>query len=311
MSQITRPLAKILDVSEEKNTDLSHKLKKISKENKAVVLACIAPYVGKKVSPTRILRAEVSMSEEFGVETVINEIKQKTDATTLYLLLNSPGGFVTSSYKIARALRKNFKKIIVFVPHVAASGGTLLALTGNKIVMGMMSNLTPMDPTAYVGKRAISAKNVVDGFDTVTNYFSKINVNDAPYTYKVLAEKYDAMQLDEAISTLVLMQDYISEILRGSGKTKKKAEEIAKKLVRGFKDHSEVINIDKAKKIELNVVSKEKFPEEWNIMREWLSKYLLQSSDKHIIRYVISQDLIKSGPKKKAKAKVQPSPKNK
>jgi len=90
------------------------------------------------------------------IETAINIVQEKTDAKKLLLLVNSSGGLVQSSYKIARALRKAFSEIIVFVPHIAASGGTLLALTGNQIVMGVMSQLSPLDPQATVGDGAIS-----------------------------------------------------------------------------------------------------------------------------------------------------------
>jgi hypothetical protein len=303
MPKIGEPLGKILDVAEEKDADITKDLLEISRTEKAVLLAFIAPYVGMRVSPTRILTAELGMSEEFGVETVINEIKRKTEAETLHLLINSPGGFVASSYKVARALRKNFKKITVFVPHIAASGGTLVALAGNEIVMGIMSHLSPMDPSGQFGKSSVSAKSIVDGFDMVTTYFKKLSVADAPYTYKVLADKYDAQTLDQAISALTLQQDYICEILNGSGCKDKKAEKIAETFVRGFRSHSEVINSDKAKKIGLNIATDEKYPKEWNTMRSWLGMYLLKSADKHIIRYLISQDLIKTKPSSKIKAK--------
>jgi hypothetical protein len=142
---------KIIDVSEENDTELSKKLAEISKKHDAVLMACIAPYVGLKISPTKTVNAQMGLSEEFAVETAINQIQTKTEVRKLMLLVNSPRGRVQSSYKIARALRKAFKEIIVFVPHIAASGGTLLALTGNKIVMGMMSQLSPLDPQAQSG----------------------------------------------------------------------------------------------------------------------------------------------------------------
>lgn len=57
----------------------------------------------------------------------------------MFLLIDSPGGRVDSSYKVALAIREFFKDIIVFIPRVAASGGTLVALVGNKIVMSDMA----------------------------------------------------------------------------------------------------------------------------------------------------------------------------
>jgi len=283
---------KIIDVNEDDPT-LSEKLTEISKKHDAVLMACIAPYVGLKISPTKKVNAQMGLSEEFAVETAINQIQAKTDVRKLLLLVNSPGGLVQSSYKVARALRKTFKEIIVFVPHIAASGGTLLALTGNRIVMGMMSQLSPLDPLAKSGDGAVSANSVVDAHQFVTRLFDDIAVEDAPYSYKALADKCDGVDIRDALASLSLMEEYIREILEDCGYSKKECKKISKSIVRGFKTHDEVINIDKAKKLGLNVIPHSDFLTEWKLFREWLAKYMLQSADKHVIRFVISENLTK------------------
>ncbi|MCS7366255.1 MAG: hypothetical protein NDF52_00035 [archaeon YNP-WB-062] len=65
------------------------------------------------------------------------------DNRTLELLLHSYGGGVDSAYMIAKTLRKNFSKIRVYIPHVAASGATLIAISADEIVMGEISRLSP------------------------------------------------------------------------------------------------------------------------------------------------------------------------
>jgi hypothetical protein len=289
---IADSITKIIDVSEEDDPLLSEKLAEISNKHSAVLMACIAPYVGLKISPTKTVNAQMGLSEEFAVETAINQIQTKTDTQKLLLLVSSPGGLVQSSYKIARALRKAFTEIIVFVPHIAASGGTLLALTGNKIVMGMMSQLSPLDPQAQSVEGAVSANSVVDAHQFVTMLFDDVALEDAPYTYKALADKFDGVDIRDALASLSLMEEYIREILEDSGYSKEKCRKISKSIVRGFKTHDEVINIDKAKKLGLHVVAHSEFPEEWNLFREWLAKYMLQSADKHVIRFVISEKLL-------------------
>jgi hypothetical protein len=286
-------ITEIIDVKEEDDQKLSEKLTEISKKHDAVLMACIAPYVGLKISPTKTINAQMGLSEEFAVETAINQIQAKTDARKLLLLVNSPGGLVQSSYKIARALRKTFKEIIVFVPHIAASGGTLLALAGNKIVMGMMSQLSPLDPQAKVEEGAVSANSVVDTHQFVTRLFDDVSVEDAPYSYKALADKCDGVDIRDALASLSLMEEYIREILEDCGYSKEECKKISHNIVRGFKTHDEVINIDKAKKLGLNVISHSNFPTEWKLFREWLAKYMLQSADKHVIRFVISENLTK------------------
>jgi len=83
--------------------------------------------------------------------------------------------------------------------------------------------------------------------------------------------------------------------LEDSGYSKEKCRKISKSIVRGFKTHDEVINIDNAKKLGLNVVTHREFPVEWSLLREWLAKYMLQSADKHVIRFVISENLLHKG----------------
>lgn len=304
MTRMSDSVKKIIDVSKEKDSKLLPKLLELSKKHKAVLLTLIAPYVGRKITPTKTLSAHIGLSEEFAVETVLDQIRNETDAKTLLLLLNSPGGLVQSSYKVARALRQSFKKILVFVPHIAASGGTLIALTGNKIVMGMMSQLTPLDPhSENEFGDSVSANSVVDAHTFVTMFFKDKAVDDAPYTYRVLADKFDPVQIRDALAHLSMMEEYICEILEKSGYKHENCQTVAETLVRGFNTHGDVINIDKARKCGLHVIPDSKYPEEWKVFRDWLGKYILQSADRHIIRFVVSEDLINKQTNKKTNEK--------
>jgi len=284
MVQLSESIKKVLDVDKVDDKEILDSFEKNSEKND-VFLSIIAPYVGVKVTPSKEIMASIGLSEEFGTETVIEKILESIPKPkTLYLLINSPGGLVQSSYKVARALGEHFRYIIVFVPHIAASGGTLVALTGNKIVMGMMSQITPLDPT----DNGVPALSIVRGFEEVSEFFKKISEDDAPYSYKVLAQKHDSIQLDMAISSLELMKTYIKEILKFSGYANEKIEEISEKLVTGFYTHDEVIHLNKAKKIGLNVVPHTEYLELWNAFRKLLGKYILKSADKHIIRFWIN-----------------------
>lgn len=300
MVKSTKTIGEVVDVSAEMDETLQKKLGEIAKRDDCILMALIAPYVGVKVTPSKTSRAQIGILEEFGLETAIEQIKQSAPKTEhLCLLLNSPGGLIQSSYKVARALRNNFKKITVFIPHIAASGGTLVAITGNEIIMGMMSQLTPLDPIHEVNGKSISVASVIRSFEYVTDYFSNLSPEDAPYTYKILAENFDAVDIDSALSIMELMKRYILELLQGSGYKNEIAEKIGENLVKGFLDHGEVITLEKAKILGLNVFDHTKYPEMWDVLREWLSNYILQSADKHIIRYVVPD--VKEATPKKAK----------
>src|SRR5438270_11792436 len=62
------------------------------------------------------------------------------------LVLHTPGGLVLAATQIARAIRKHKGKVNVFVPHYAMSGGTLIALAADEVVMSPHAVLGPVDP---------------------------------------------------------------------------------------------------------------------------------------------------------------------
>ncbi|MFS8907834.1 SDH family Clp fold serine proteinase, partial [Synechococcus sp. OH2] len=62
------------------------------------------------------------------------------------LILHTPGGLVLATEQIARALIRHPAKVTVFVPHYAMSGGTMLALAADEIVMDVNAVLGPVDP---------------------------------------------------------------------------------------------------------------------------------------------------------------------
>jgi ClpP class serine protease len=72
---------------------------------------------------------------------------QMTDADVpLDLVLHTPGGLVLAALQIAKAVREHKAKVTAFVPHYAMSGGTLIALAADEIVMCEHSVLGPIDP---------------------------------------------------------------------------------------------------------------------------------------------------------------------
>jgi len=79
-------------------------------------------------------------------EEVLRAIKLTDDSVPIDLILHTPGGLVLAAEQIAHALRKHPAKVTVFVPHYAMSGGTLIALAADEIVMDENAVLGPVDP---------------------------------------------------------------------------------------------------------------------------------------------------------------------
>lgn len=79
-------------------------------------------------------------------EEVLRAIQMTGDDVPVDLVLHSPGGLVLAATQIARAIKAHKGKVTVFVPHMAMSGGTLIALAADEIVMCEHSVLGPIDP---------------------------------------------------------------------------------------------------------------------------------------------------------------------
>ena len=79
-------------------------------------------------------------------EEVLRAVKLTDDEVPIDLILHTPGGLVLASEQIAHALCRHPAKVTIFVPHYAMSGGTLLALAADEIVMDDNAVLGPVDP---------------------------------------------------------------------------------------------------------------------------------------------------------------------
>lgn len=79
-------------------------------------------------------------------EQVLRAIRLTPPDMPVDLVLHTPGGLVLAAEQIAEALQRHKGKVTVFVPHYAMSGGTLVALGADEIVMDPSAVLGPVDP---------------------------------------------------------------------------------------------------------------------------------------------------------------------
>ncbi|WP_084138706.1 SDH family Clp fold serine proteinase [Carboxydothermus ferrireducens] len=79
-------------------------------------------------------------------EQILRAIRLTPDDMPIDLVLHTPGGLVLAAEQIAEALRKHPAKVTVFIPHYAMSGGTLIALAADEIVMDENAVAGPVDP---------------------------------------------------------------------------------------------------------------------------------------------------------------------
>lgn len=79
-------------------------------------------------------------------ESVLRAIRQTPPGRAIEIILHTPGGLVLAASQIAQALRDHDGHTVAVVPHYAMSGGTLIALAADEIVLDRHAALGPVDP---------------------------------------------------------------------------------------------------------------------------------------------------------------------
>lgn len=171
-------------------------------------------------------------------EQILRVIRETPDEMPIDLILHTPGGLVLASEQIARALIRRKGKVTCFIPHYAMSGGTLIALAADEIVIDKNAVMGPIDPQIG-GYPAISILKAVE----------KKNVNELDDQTLILA--------DVAEKAMHQVYDLVVEVLSDKIKenilTKEKVEEIAKELTSGKWTHDYPLTCERIKNLGLNV----------------------------------------------------------
>jgi ClpP class serine protease len=94
-------------------------------------------------------------------EQILRAIRLTPPDLGIDLLLHTPGGLVLAAEQIAFALKRHKGKVTVFVPHYAMSGGALIALSGDEIVMDSNAVLGPVDPQLGTPQASYPAASIM------------------------------------------------------------------------------------------------------------------------------------------------------
>ena len=166
-------------------------------------------------------------------EEILRAIRATPNDQPIDLILHTPGGLVLAAEQIAKALVDHKGKITVFVPHYAMSGGTLIALAADEIVMDSNAVLGPVDP--QIGD--MPAGSIVKILD-----------------FKKPSQVGDEMLvlIDMAAKARVQVAAFVADILL-KHYPKKRAAEIATILSEGRWTHDFPIMVDGAQQLGLKV----------------------------------------------------------
>lgn len=165
----------------------------------------------------------------------------------ILLILNTPGGDVASAYLISKLCREHTTATFeVAVPRRAKSAGTLICCGADRIHMGSLSELGPIDPQ-FGAVPALALKHSVEHIAELVGIYPAASQMFSDYLSKSL--RVEALGYFERVAESAAQY---AERLLDSGTLKsseRSSSEIAKHLVYAYKDHGFVIDAREAKAI--------------------------------------------------------------
>ena len=151
----------------------------------------------------------------------------------LDLILHTPGGEVAATESIIDYLTKKFDDIRVIVPQLAMSGGTMIACSANKIVMGKQSSLGPIDPQF----NGIPAHGILEEFKQAHEEIKKDNSKIA--VWQPIIAKYHPTLIGECQKAVTWSEEIARNALSERMlKGKKKKDDIIKKIIEELTSHA-------------------------------------------------------------------------
>lgn len=167
-------------------------------------------------------------------EAVLRAIRMTPKNKQIDFIIHTPGGIALAATQIARALANHPAKVSVIVPHYAMSGGTLIALAADEIVMDQFAVLGPVDPQLATEPAAslVSIEKLKEPKDI---------------------DDQTLVKIDMSKKALKQMKDTVKEILIKKGFNEDKAEFIAEELSQGKWTHDYPLTCDYLKSLGLNI----------------------------------------------------------
>jgi len=213
-------------------------------------------YCSAFLHPAKAQYAGQLMSIDLTDKDGFHEIIQNVTGDAVDIFIHSPGGSAEATESIVKILRGKFQDVRFIITGTAKSAATMLAMSGNSILMDGIGEVGPIDPQILVGGRYSPAGSIIEQFDRATKELQK-SPQSLPVWIPIL-EKFAPALLVQCENYLKLAKSLVSSwlaqyMLAGTTRAKNKATFIAKSLANEKKSLSHARRIDAAELITLGV----------------------------------------------------------
>jgi hypothetical protein len=193
------------------------------------------------------------------------------------LLLHSGGGHPDVAYRVMKFFRRRFKQVNVIVPLFAKSSATLMCLGADKIYMGELADLGPIDiqlnDQVERGEKQFSpldefksleflreqAIEWMDYYATIMNVQYGISIKESlkdsvplvSALMRPIFEQIDPVEMGGYRRSVAIGEEYAKRMLALAGNPS--ADTIVERTVWGYPSHDFCIDIDEAASLGLPV----------------------------------------------------------
>jgi len=181
----------------------------------------------------------------------------ESDSKKVDVLLHSPGGSAEATERIVGILRSRFDEVGFIIPHSAYSAATMLALSGDEIILQSNACLGPIDPQI----NGVPVRALKRGFDNAKKALKEEGPGALP-AYVPLLEKYTLEQLEICDDYEILSKDLVTEWLSTYMYKGDKSKDISDKIDAAvkffsnhdaFRTHARGLTFEKVKHLDLNI----------------------------------------------------------
>jgi len=168
--------------------------------------------------------------------------------TSLDVILHSPGGSPEATESIVKLLRSRFTDIRFIIPNVVKSAATMLAMSGDEIIVGLDAELGPTDPQMVINGRLNPAHAILQQFKNARTDLSKNN--QFLTAWLPILQQYGPSLLVECQNAIKLTETLVKQwlaayMLKGQPRAAMKASVISKFLAnKNHLSHGRAIGVE-------------------------------------------------------------------
>ncbi len=189
------------------------KLKKIEELTKRPLIVYATDFLNRQ----KVVDCRGEISIEHSDCDGLIEVTKRLESKSVDVLLQSPGGDPDAANSLVRILKNKFSDIRFIIPRTAKSAATMMALSGQKLLMDINAELGPIDPQMRIQKsdgtiNYVPAQAIIDQFENAQKSLAK----DQRFltAWLPILQQYGPGLYQQCQNAIVLSKDYVRGYLK-------------------------------------------------------------------------------------------------